>query len=275
MKHLLDWKDRKVVKVFDEITIWSAPFGRLLLENIPMQSGDSILDIGFGTGFPLIELAQRYGNNSKIYGMDIWEEGISHTKQKIKTLGLENIVIFHQSATEIPLNDNTIDLVTSNLGINNFEDKIQVYQEIYRVLNDNGHLCLTTNLVGTFHELFKLFKEVFSELKINDSIIKLEDYIRHRSISEIIKEELKGVGFIFEKEIRDNTNLRFVDAESVLDHSLIRIGFRAGWETLIPDKNLPEFYSMLKIKIQQVINDLGVFTMSIPVLYLQFLKKDD
>lgn len=65
MRELLDWKDNKVVNVIDEVTLWSAPFGRMLLENIPMKAGVNIVDIGFGTGFPLIELSQRFGDSTK------------------------------------------------------------------------------------------------------------------------------------------------------------------------------------------------------------------
>ena len=80
----------------DEVSIWSAAFGRLLLENIPMKSKWNVVDIGFGTGFPIIELSQRFDASSKIYGVDLWKEGISKTKEKIETLGLSNIQIFGQ-----------------------------------------------------------------------------------------------------------------------------------------------------------------------------------
>ncbi|MFT4667311.1 MAG: arsenite methyltransferase [Polaribacter sp.] len=54
MKPLLSSKDKALVQTFNEVTLWSGPFGRLLLENIPMKKGMTVLDIGFGTGFPLI-----------------------------------------------------------------------------------------------------------------------------------------------------------------------------------------------------------------------------
>ena len=52
MKKILDWQDQSVADIFDEATLWSAPFGRLLLENIPMKPVGRVVDIGFGTGFP-------------------------------------------------------------------------------------------------------------------------------------------------------------------------------------------------------------------------------
>ena len=61
MKPLLDWQNPEIVDIYDEVNLWSAPFGLLLLEQLPMQPGLTIVDVGFGTGFPLIELAQRFG----------------------------------------------------------------------------------------------------------------------------------------------------------------------------------------------------------------------
>ena len=136
MKRKLNWETKEVTNIFDEATLWSAPFGRLLLENMPMKRHAKVVDIGFGTGFPLIELSQRFGANSQIYGIDIWKEGINRTKEKIKELEINNIEIFEESAAKINLGDKQIDLVTSNLGVNNFDQKEEVYQEINRILKD-------------------------------------------------------------------------------------------------------------------------------------------
>lgn len=87
MKQLLDWKTKEVVNIYDEVSLWSAPFGQILLEHIPMKKGASIVDIGFGTGFPLIELSQRFGEGAQVYGVDIWEEAINKAKEKIDVFG--------------------------------------------------------------------------------------------------------------------------------------------------------------------------------------------
>ena len=164
MKQTLNWKSREVVNIYDEVSLWAAPFGRLLLENIPMIPGAQVVDIGFGTGFPLIELSQRFGDKSNIYGIDIWEEGILRTKTKIAALEINNIKILEESAASIRIGDNQIDLVTSSLGVNNFEQRGEVYLEIHRILKKGGRLCLTTNPVGTFEELFEVFDSVFQEM---------------------------------------------------------------------------------------------------------------
>ncbi len=60
MKDILDWQRADVVNAFDEVSLWSAPFGRLLLEEIPMKPNARIVDVGFGCVFTLIEISQPF-----------------------------------------------------------------------------------------------------------------------------------------------------------------------------------------------------------------------
>ena len=273
MKKILNWESREVVNIFDEVTLWSAPFGRLLLENIPMKKGAKIADIGFGTGFPLIELSQRFGENSKIYGIDIWEGGITRTKEKINTLELRNIEILNESASKISMEDNCIDLVTSNLGVNNFDEKDKVYAEIKRILKPKGRLCITTNPIGTFSELFDLFHSILIDLKLEEEVKKLSEYIEHRKTKEQIVSEFEEIGLTLVKSKSDTTNMRFVDAQALLNHSLMRIGFREYWENMVNKSSVAEFFKRLTNRINDKVEEAGEFSISIPMLYLEFIRE--
>ena len=63
----------KVISAFDELPLWSAPFGLKLLDAIDYKTDMTVLDVGFGSGFPLTELAMRLGNSSVVYGIDSWK----------------------------------------------------------------------------------------------------------------------------------------------------------------------------------------------------------
>ena len=56
-----DYTRSDITNVCDELSLWASPFGLLLLDNFPIKKYKRYLDIGFGTGFPLIEIAQRLG----------------------------------------------------------------------------------------------------------------------------------------------------------------------------------------------------------------------
>ena len=236
-----------------------------------MREGAHVLDLGFGTGFPLIELAQRFGRKSLIYGVDIWKEGIAKTERKIDILELDNIIIFEKHAKNIPLGDQEIDLVVSNLGINNFSEKDDVFKEVYRVMKPEAELCLCTNPDSCFHELFAIFSEIASELNLPENLVL--NYIKARGNVSSLKKEFSNYGFELVKYKEDEARMRFVNAQAVLDHSLIRIGFRESWDSLIPKEHHDEFYTRLLNKIDKHIHSNSEFNMHVPVLYMQFKKR--
>lgn len=107
MKEMKSYLDAKIdsnsdefVSFYDELPLWSAPFGLLLLENIPLKVDSTILDVGFWTGFPLIHLARRFGPNSSIYGIDPWEPAVKRVQAKIESNGVQNIKTFLGSAVQ-------------------------------------------------------------------------------------------------------------------------------------------------------------------------------
>ena len=72
----IDYKAPDFGELYDELPLWSAPFGLLLLEQVVMRPGLTILDVGAGTGFLTIELAQRFGR-----GYDqVLDVGTAHTE---------------------------------------------------------------------------------------------------------------------------------------------------------------------------------------------------
>ncbi len=71
----------------------NCPLGRLLLgsrlfEQIHLKKNITALDIGFGAGFPLTELAMRLGKSCTVYGIDPWEAAIVRTEEKLRHYGI-------------------------------------------------------------------------------------------------------------------------------------------------------------------------------------------
>ena len=91
----------RLINVFDELPFWSAPFGLKLLEYVDYKPNITAIDIGFGTGFPLTELAMRLGSSSTVYGIEPWKEAIVRTNKKIEYYEINNIKIIEGVAESI------------------------------------------------------------------------------------------------------------------------------------------------------------------------------
>lgn len=105
-----------------------------------IQQGDSILDIGSGSGTDLLIAAFKTSYQGKVYGLDITDAMIEKAKANISGHGINNVSILKGNAESIPLPNNTIDVVTSNGVINLVPDKAAAFQEIFRVLKPGGYI---------------------------------------------------------------------------------------------------------------------------------------
>lgn len=271
MKDLLNWESKEVVTIYDEVSLWAAPFALTLLEHIPMLASGLVLDIGFGTGFPLLELAQRYGNNTKIIGIDIWDEAIKRAKLKQETLGLSNIEILHCLAEKFDFKPGSFDLICSNLGINNLQNKWEMLKKVSLLLKPKGDLVFTTNDQRTFQELFVLFIDSMDELQLDCELFK--ESINRRSGYDEILERANEVNLKLCFYTENSMHLRFSSASALFDHGLIRIAFREAWERTIGKEFFDEVVEKVKDKITKHIQSRGEFKLTIPVQYYHFQKQ--
>lgn len=115
-----DWA--AIAADYDELPLWSAPFGQLLLEHVPLQRGMRVLDLACGTGFPLLELAPRLGPTAFAVGVDPWRAGMLRASSKRRAHQVANAAAVIADAAKLPLRSDSIDLIVSNLGVNNLAD---------------------------------------------------------------------------------------------------------------------------------------------------------
>lgn len=160
--------------LYDELPLWSAPFGLMLLDRVPMKSGLTILDLGAGTGFLTVELAERCGPGTKIIAVDPWKAAIDRLRRKIDQRHLDNILLLEQDASTIDLHEASVDVIVSNLGINNFEDPGAVLRVCSRIAKPNATLLFTTNLVGHMAEFYEAYREVLIDLGRRDRLSALD-----------------------------------------------------------------------------------------------------
>src|SRR6201999_2474780 len=101
----LDFSSPSVVNAYDELPLWSAMFGLLLLDEVPMADVRTALDVGCGTGFPLIELAERLGPSAQVHGLDPWGAALARAAEKVRVRATPNVTLHEGSAASMPFSD--------------------------------------------------------------------------------------------------------------------------------------------------------------------------
>ena len=242
-----DFNDAELVSILDEFSLWSAPFGLKLLECVEMKHGINALDIGFGTGFPLLELAQRLGSTSKIYGIDPWDAAINRVDRKIRFYGLTHTQVQHAVAEKIPFPDQFFELIVSNNGLNNIEDLDQSLSECYRVTRPGAQMVITMNLPETFIEFYDIFHETLTELSLEKHFKDMEDHIFHkRKPVDYLRNKLEIHGFSVTQMHLDSFTYRFADGTALLNYSFFKICFLDGWKSCVEASLIPSVFGRLE-----------------------------
>jgi arsenite methyltransferase len=237
-----------VADQYDELPLWSAPFGQLILEHVPLRRGQTIVDIGAGTGFLTVELAQRSAA-ARVIAVDPWAEGMEVLRRKVDYLKLPNVELVISDASKLDLPDDSVDLVVSNLGINNFDNAATVLTESYRVLRPGGRLLLSTNLVGHMAEFYAAFREVCN-------VEALDQHIAHRATVDGTLDLLQQAGFTARVAARSEFKMRFADGTALLNHYFIRLGFLDGWLAIAGQEALDA--------VEQELNQRGEVSLTVP-----------
>jgi ubiquinone/menaquinone biosynthesis C-methylase UbiE len=251
--------------IYDELPLWSASFGLKLLEEVPLKRNIKALDIGFGTGFPLLEIAQRLGDSSVVYGIDCWEEAISRAKEKISVMGLKNIRIYHGNAERMPFRDAYFDLVISNNGLNNVPDMNTALKEVCRVSKKGTPLLFTVNLPGTMNEFYSIFQSVLDSHGMQNEIKKMNIHIseKRKSIDEI-SQLIAANGFELSKVEEECFHMKFMDGTTFLNHFFIKIAFLESWQQIVPMKEVRAIFAEAEDRLNAYSKDKGCLSLTIP-----------
>lgn len=145
-----------------------------------IRKGDSVLDLGSGAGNDCFVARALAGETGQVTGIDFTDEMLEKADRNLTKLGYNNVSFIKGDIEDMPLPDNTYNVVLSNCVLNLVPDKKKAFSEIYRVLKPDGHFCVSDVVIKGFLPE-KLRKDAEMYVGCVSGAIGLDEYL------EIIK----------------------------------------------------------------------------------------
>ncbi|MBK7938955.1 MAG: arsenite methyltransferase [Lewinellaceae bacterium] len=160
-----------------------------------IQPGDTVLDLGSGAGNDAFVARAETGATGKVIGVDFTPAMISKARQNAEKLGFNNVEFRQGDIEDLPVVDQSVDVVVSNCVLNLVPNKAKVFSEIARVLRPGGHFSISDIvLAGDLPDALRDAAEMYAGCV--SGAIQMEEYLelaRQAGFSDVTVQKQKPI----------------------------------------------------------------------------------
>jgi len=147
------------------------------LEHLKLQPGETVVDLGSGAGIDALIAARDVGPEGHVIGIDMTPEMLAKARSNATAAGADHVEFREGRLEALPVDDGSVDAITSNCVINLVPDKSKVFSEIARVLKPGGRLVVSDVMLdGELPEV--ITQDVMAYVGCVSGAIQREDYLR-------------------------------------------------------------------------------------------------
>lgn len=169
-----------------------------------LREGERVLDLGSGAGFDCFLAAKKVGEKGKVIGVDMTPEMVDNARANAKKANYANVEFRLGEIENLPVADNSVDVIISNCVINLAPNKKRVFEEAYRVLAPNGRMMvsdivLLKPLPDAVQQSVEAYAACIAGAEIKDRYLELIDGAGFQQI-EVIEEHTYPLEYIVSED---------------------------------------------------------------------------
>jgi len=182
-------------------------------ESAGIKSGDTVIDLGSGAGNDCFVARAITGESGKVIGIDMTEAMIEKAQSNAARLGFTNVEFRLGDIENIPVENNTADVVVSNCVLNLVPDKEKAFREIFRIMKPGGHLSVSDVVLrGELHANLKQAAEMYAGCV--SGAVQIERYLQIMRDAGLNKIEVQKEKTI---KVPDEILLNYLQPDQLMD----------------------------------------------------------